>query len=138
MLDRMNLIKRLLVEEGLKLRLYLDSKGIPTIGVGRNLRDKGISEATAYQMLEEDLDEVERDLSTLPWWAGLDPIRQLVLADMRFNLGPTRFREFKHMLKAVERKDYFLAAAEMLNSQWSKDVGTRAQKLAILMETGQD
>lgn len=131
-------MKRLLVEEGLRLRLYLDSKGIPTIGVGRNLVDKGISEATAYQMLTEDIDEVEKDLSTFPWWKDLSPTRQVVLADMRFNLGSTKFREFQHMLKAVECKDYFLASAEMLNSKWAKDVGTRAQKLAVLMETGKD
>ena len=36
--------------EGERLKIYSDSKGIPTIGIGRNLRDRGITPAES-QML---------------------------------------------------------------------------------------
>src|SRR3990167_270296 len=88
---RRGLSDQLIRHEGLRLKLYSDSLGVPTIGVGRNLRDKGISHAEAMLLLENDLDEVLVDLQTFPWWAALDPVRQRVLVDLRFNLGPTRF-----------------------------------------------
>lgn len=136
-MDRKKLINSLIIEEGIRLRPYKDSKGILTIGVGRNLQ-RGISLATALQMLDEDINEAVTDLMAFDWFRGLDDVRQRVLVDMRFNLGPDRFRGFKNMLKALERKDYHLASIEMLSSEWSKDVKGRATKLAQMMETGTD
>ena len=136
-MDRKKLVNALIVEEGIRLRPYKDSKGILTIGVGRNLQ-KGISLATALQMLDEDINEAVTDLMTFSWFPQLDDVRQRVLVDMRFNLGPDKFRGFGKMLSALASKDYHLASTEMLNSQWAKDVKGRAVKLAKMMELGQD
>ena len=43
---------------------------------------------------------------------------QLVLVDMRFNLGPGRFRHFRKMIAAVEDQNFSRAAAEMKDSRW--------------------
>ena len=137
-MDRLKLRTLLILEEGFKLKPYVDTVGKLTVGVGRNLTDRGISEETALQMLEEDLDVVQADMATFPWWAGLDVVRQTVLADMRFNLGPARFRAFKNTLKAVAEGRYADAAAGMLASKWAKQVKGRATKLAKMMETGTD
>jgi lysozyme len=125
-------------EEGVKPKVYLDSKGIPTVGVGRNLRDKGLSQDEINYLLVNDINECVADLMTLPWFKGLDDVRQRVLVDMRFNLGPTKFREFKKLIQALEHKDYYLSSKEMLDSTWAQDVKGRAIKLARMMETGTD
>lgn len=120
------------------LKPYLDSKGILTIGIGRNLRDRGIRTDEAYRMLNNDLEDVTADLTTyLPWWEKLDEIRQRVLVNMCFNMGIKRLLGFKNMLAATERGDYATAAAEMLDSKWHhEDVGIRAERLADQMRLG--
>lgn len=137
-MDRPKLIKTLVKHEGLKLQPYIDTVGKVTIGVGRNLTDRGISEATATQMLNEDIDEVEADLATFPWWDNLGDVRQRVVADMRFNLGFSGFRTFKNTIKAIEEARYGDAADNMLASKWAKQVKGRAVRLARWMRTGDD
>src|SRR5688572_26548191 len=96
---RQKLVDQLLLHEGLRLKPYPDTKGKITIGVGRNLSDKGITHSEAMLLLDHDLDECITDLASFPWFAGLDPVRQRVLIDMRLNLGPTGFRSFKRTLR---------------------------------------
>jgi lysozyme len=128
----------LVEEEGMRLRVYNDTEGIPTIGVGRNLRDKGISREEALKMLADDIDDVLRVLETLPWWSMLDEVRQRVLADMAFNLGVSGLLQFEKMIAHIRRRAWDDAAEEMLRSKWSGQVGRRAHRLAQMMETGVD
>jgi lysozyme len=75
-------------DEALRLKPYRDSVGKLSIGVGRNLDDKGISEAEAEFMLTNDITEHLALLDKyLPWWRTLDEARQLALANLAFNLG---------------------------------------------------
>lgn len=136
--ERGKLIVELMRDEGVRLTVYKDSLGIETIGVGRNLRDKGISHDEALFLLENDLDECIHDLSVFPWFVALDPVRQRVLTNMRFNLGPSRLRSFKHTLAAVARGDYEAAAKGMMASKWARQVGQRATRLAQMMRSGKD
>ena len=41
--NRQDLIDKLVVSEGLRLQVYKDTLGIDTIGIGRNLEDRGIT-----------------------------------------------------------------------------------------------
>lgn len=134
--ERAKLQLQIMRHEGVKLKVYLDTLGIETIGVGRNLRDKGISHDEAMFLLDNDLDECIRDCATFPWFADLDPVRQRVVVDLRFNLGPSRLRGFKNTLAAIGRGDYEAAAAGMLKSKWATQVGQRAIRLAEMMRTG--
>ena len=106
---RTHLIKQLVQSEGLRLQVYQDTLGIDTIGVGRNLEDRGITkeeldtmdfpnieavyehgitEADAAYLLENDVQIVEDELlKAHPSVADLDAVRQLVLVDMAFNMG---------------------------------------------------
>jgi lysozyme len=137
-LDRQKLKAQLELHEGKKPKVYLDSQGIPTIGIGRNLRDKGLTEVEIEFLLDNDIDECESDLKTFDWWDDLDDVRQRVLLDMRFNLGPSKFRGFKRTLKAVQDGKYTDAAKFMLDSKWAKQVKGRARRLALMMEHGRD
>lgn len=136
-MDRERMADELTRDEGLRLKPYEDSLGILTIGIGRNLRDRGISREEAFHLLNNDLDEVEAALDgALPWWSGLDEVRQRVLANLCFNLGLSRLLKFKETLAHLERREFNAAADEMLRSTWAGQVGPRAQRLAVMMRTG--
>jgi lysozyme len=131
------LIDELARDEGIRLKVYNDSLGIPTIGIGRNLRDRGISKEEAYQLLNHDLESVFADLDQhLPWWRRLDDVRQRVIANMCFNLGINRLMGFEHTLACAMTGRYREAAVSMLDSKWADQVGPRAQRLAEMMRQG--
>lgn len=135
---RQRLIDQVIEHEGIRLRPYTDTAGKLTIGIGRNLTDKGLSSAEAMMLLAHDLDEAISDLTSFPWFAELNEVRQRALVDMRFNLGPGRFRGFRQMLHALERGDFEQAAKRMLLSEWATQVGRRARRLSAMVQTGKD
>jgi len=130
--------EQLVLHEGLRLNPYRCPAGKLTIGVGRNLEDKGISMAEALFLLRNDVEEVRTQLERYPWYTQLDPVRQKVLIDMAFNLGIGGLMQFRKMLAALEAGDYGKTADEMLDSKWARQVGKRAQRLAEMMRTGAD
>ena len=137
-MDTLRLMAELERDEGRRLKIYFDSRGIPTIGIGRNLRSVGISDGEAEFMLGNDVARVVADLDqALPWWRKLDEDRQRVLANMAFNLGIEGLCTFRHTLGAIERGDYTEASAAMLASLWAQQVGPRAVRLAARMR-GED
>jgi lysozyme len=138
-MDNEKLAAELLRDEGLRLRLYTCTAGKTSIGVGRNLADRGISRAEAIFLMANDVDDAERDLARyLKCWSTLDDVRQRVLINMCFNLGIVRLLGFKQTLAAIERRDYAAAAAAMRDSKWATQVGARADRLARMMERGDD
>ena len=56
---------------------------------------------------------------------------------MVYNLGITRLLKFKKMLAALDSGDYELAATEMLDSRYARQVKGRAKRNAYMMETGE-
>lgn len=137
MTDLTDLIKK---HEGFRSSPYRCSAGKITIGWGRNLDDVGLTEQEAEILLQNDIKRAEDDLQTVfaPdfLFSVLTYNRYSVLVNMVFNLGITRFRGFKNMIKAVKEKDWDRAALEMLDSRWAKQVKTRAYELARMMEKG--
>ena len=130
--------EQLIVDEGLKLKPYPCTAGKLTIGVGRNLDDRGITKEEALYLLRNDIKEVGLDVSSnLPWFASLCPARQDVLVNMAFNLGIEGLLKFKNTLKHVQAGEYDLAATGMLESKWAGQVGARASRLAQMMRTGE-
>ncbi|GAB6161902.1 glycoside hydrolase family protein [Desulfothermus naphthae] len=127
----------LILHEGKKKFVYRCPAGKLTVGVGRNLEDKGLSEDEIEYLLQNDIKECISDLTKIfDNFFKLDDVRQAVLIDMRFNLGPTRFRSFKRMIKAVKEQDFQRAAEEMKDSKWFKQVKQRGQRLYEMMKTG--
>jgi lysozyme len=102
------------------------------------LKKRGITKDEALFLLREDIADAEKDLQHFDWFPRLDPVRRKVVIDMRYNLGPTRFRQFKRMIAALAAGDYKQAADEMVDSAWYHQVGTRARRLVEMMRTGQD
>ena len=102
------------------------------------LKKRGITKDEALFLLREDIADAEKDLQHFDWFPRLDPVRRKVVIDMRYNLGPTRFRQFKRMIAALGRGDYKAAADEMVDSKWYRQVKTRGTRLAQMMRTGED
>lgn len=130
-------LKQQLVEhEGLRLKPYRCTAGKLTIGVGRNLDDRGITNVEAMVLLNNDILLVVNDLKrNLPWFEAAPETVQIVLADMCFNMGINRLLQFKKTLLHLERKEYVNAALEMLNSNWAVQVGKRAAKLSVMIRS---
>lgn len=125
--------------EGLKLKPYRDTVGKLTIGIGRNLDDVGITVAEARILQASDIAACRLDLQSLfgtTWWA-IGDVRQAALIDMRFELGHAGFREFAHMIAAVQAGDWGAAADAALDSKWAKQVPSRAETDARMLRTGE-
>jgi len=133
----MTLVEQLFRDEGVRLKPYRDSVGKLTIGIGRNLDDKGISATEAEMLLSDDIAEVQAKLqAALPWVYQLDDARRGVLENMAFNMGVEGLLQFHHMLGYVQTGKYDQASFEMLQSKWATEVGPRATRLAQQMRTG--
>ena len=125
------------LHEGFRPKPYTCTAGKLTVGYGRNLDDRGLTEKEAAYLLEGDISEAVAHLRLEPYWLDLNEARQAVLIDMVVNLGWTKFTRFARMILAVRAKDYATAAAEMLNSKWAGQVGERSTRLAEMMRTGE-
>ena len=129
----------LIKHEGIKGKLYYDTEGVATIGVGRNLEDVGLSYDESMLLLDNDIKRVLYACwHEFRWFGELDDDRQTVVASMVFNLGLNGFLKFKKMIAAIEREDYVEAAKEMMRSKWADQVKGRALDLANLMKGNQD
>ena len=125
--------------EGVRNKVYKDHLGIETIGVGRNLVDRGLSDEEVDYLLTNDITIVENELDNgLSWWRDLDEVRQRALADLAFNMGLPRLHGFVKMLDALQRRDYHAAADELLDSKYAKQVGERSNRVAEMIRTGAD
>lgn len=148
-----DIIKR---HEGLRSKVYKDSLGIPTIGVGFNLmrldaRDKLKAVGASYEnlilgktvlnnnqievLLEQDIYACIKDLKSLfPTFDTLPENVRLVLVDLRFNLGGKGLRGFKNTLKHLQIGNYSAAADSLAQSLWAKQVGKRATENINLLK----
>lgn len=126
----------LLSHEGMRLKPYKCTAGKLTIGIGRNLDDRGITEVEAKFLLENDLAECEEDLKVifLDQFYYLPEQTQMVLMDMRFQLGPGRFRKFKKMIQAVKQSDPQEMIKQMKDSRWYRQVPNRAEDLIRMIQ----
>ncbi len=119
--------------EGLRLDMYMDTVGVPTIGYGHNLQTP-ISETAAKQILKDDVGVAVQELDDrMEWWRDLPDQAQIVLASMVFNLGWPRFSQFKKFRSALEDRDYSRAALEMEDSLWYNQIKTRGVELKNMM-----
>lgn len=156
--DREDLIKQLAHHEGVVLKVYKDSLGIDTIGIGRNLAHRGIevielthmqktmsevftngiTKEDAYFLANRDIEIVEGELlHTRAVVKDLDAVRQRVLVDMGFNMGIPRLNRFFRMWGAINEQEYKSAAEEMQDSLWAGQVKSRANTLSYAMEHGE-
>jgi lysozyme len=136
-------------DEGLILVVYDDANdhlvvpgyhmvGHPTIGYGRAIDVKGITQEEASYLFGNDMAQVEGIAACFPWITALDPVRRGVIEVMIFNMGLYNVLQFKTMIYCLTKQDWKGAAAAMLNSKWAEEVHARANRLAAQMLSGKD
>lgn len=134
----MTLAEQLTRDEGSRRFPYKDTVGKTTIGVGRNLDDVGVSTDEISLMLQNDIQRATDALqATFPWTSGLDEVRRGAMVNMAFNMGIHGLAGFRDFLGKMQAGNWNAAAGAMLDSQWAQQVGPRAQRLSIQIETGE-
>ena len=139
-LDRIvDMLKR---HEGLRLNPYHCSANKLTIGIGRNLEDRGITESEAFYLLHGDINLVQEEL-TKNWgvWRTFPEKARLVCIDMTFQMGITGFMKFRETRKLMELGKWLEASEEVLRSRYSIQTPNRAlynsRQLALCNKDGQ-
>ena len=127
--------------EGYRNKVYLDTLGKRTVGVGHLCvedfweDDKEYSEEMLMNILKDDLkNAIEGAERLLKDCRILDSLAKEIIVEMVFQLGETGVSKFKNMLKALkEGPDYQTAASEMLDSRWAKQTPNRAKAMSAEM-----
>lgn len=136
-MNKERLKKQLETDEFRSKKIYVDTVGKVSGGIGRNLTDRGFSEDEIDLMYANDIRLAERDARALvQWFDRLNDVRQEVLVNMSFNMGYSTLAGFKKFLSAVNSGRFDEAAVEMEDSKWFKQVGQRAVRLRDAMRTG--
>jgi len=141
--------------EGREYKVYNDTRGNPSVGVGFNLNRPGAEKTLAKLGLKKEdilngqkLKDFQIDLLLTQDVAQAAKIAnrfvknydelpnpaKIVLVDMSFNLGEGKLNEFKKLKAAIEKEDFDTAAKEMVNSNWFGQVGDRSKKLVRIMK----
>jgi lysozyme len=136
----MERIKTTLIRhEGLELKPYRCTSDKLTIGVGRNLDDRGITHTTAMQMLDEDIELSIEDLRrNLSWFDEMPEPVQEALINLAFNMGIVRLMQFRKTIAFLRDGEWDKAATEMLDSRYATQVGRRADEVADMIRSAAD
>lgn len=136
----MSIIKRIKFEEGYRKYMYECSEKKTTIGYGTNL-EEGLSKEEAEALLKIRLNKVLSRLNSHKVFPNLNYKRlpsdtREALADMMYQLGLPRFKEFKKMIKALEEREFDKARDECLDSLYHKQTKERCERNAKLIKNG--
>lgn len=155
--------KMLKQDEGYKTKVYWDTEGYPTIGighlimrvrtkdmkviykelssqVGRSITDGIITDSEAQALFAKDLQVVQSSINRhqklYPVYNSLDNVRRNALENMVFQLGANGVAGFPSMLKALIAKDWEGAKRHGLDSLWAKQTPNRAKKVTEVLRSG--
>ena len=111
-------------------------EGWASIGVGRNLVGKGLSDLEIDILWNNDVDELcafydER----YPWWRQMTPPRQQALINFGF-VGIGTVMSFATFLALLEAGNYEGAAADFLGTEYARQLPERAAFIADQIKTG--
>lgn len=129
------LTDELLLDENEKLKVYFDSLGIATIGIGRNLATNGITQFESRFLFGNDVNTCVTALDLhFPWWRTLPPNAARVMINLTFNMGIFRLAGFARFLEAMKRNDYAAAQVELRASKWFGQVGQRGPRMCARLQ----
>ena len=116
--------KELIRYEGYSSKVYLDTMGLPTVGVGHMNKNMVVGSVYTPRQIDDlfvqDIANAVKIVDSLK--LNLDEVRYRVLCNLCFNLG-NKIMQFQHFLAACRQQDYVTAANELRNSAWFGQVG---------------
>ena len=136
-MNDVTLRQELETDEGLRNKPYTDTVGKLSIGVGRNLSDRGITNDEAGYLLGNDIDLVVTQLDTAePWWRTLPEPQQRVMINLGFNMGVPTLQTFNVFLNCMQRHDWQAAATDLEGTKWYGQVGERGPRMVSRILAG--
>lgn len=131
-------IVRVKQHEGYRPELYRDplNHTILTSGYGHNFNEP-ISLKLAGVILEYDWDIAKNEVKKIFTYEAINRLsykKYFVLVELMFQLGFKRFSGFTNMIVAIEKGNTKLAAQEIRDSEYYKQVTSRAETLAKILE----
>ncbi len=143
--------QQLIIDEGYKNKIYLDSKGFPTFGIGHLLTKYDVeyytyihlqaggtlalSDERINQIFEKDIDVCIKSCHKL--FNNFDQLpeeAQEIIANMMFNLGLPNLLKFHNFISAINKKDWQEASNQMIDSDWYLQTKDRAKRLVNRMK----
>jgi lysozyme len=148
MIDMDKLLESVKRHEGYRNKVYLDTLGKRTIGVGHLCvedfweDDKEYEESFLMEILEKDLqgaiDKAEDLINNCPSGgkANISDDAKILIIEMVFQLGGNGVSKFRKMWQALQQDppDYAEASVQMLDSRWAKQTPNRAKEMAQHMK----
>tara|TARA_B100000424_G_C22763566_1_gene411685 strand:- start:146 stop:556 length:411 start_codon:yes stop_codon:yes gene_type:complete len=129
------LIKEIKKHEGFRSRVYDDSLGISTIGIGFAIKDLKLDEDLADIILERKLIAlIKKANDKFDWLKVMPEPVQNVIYNMIYQLGLNGFSKFKKTIEHLEAERFDKASAEMLDSLWAKQTPNRAIELSNIIK----
>ena len=138
------LLKSVKEHEGYRNKVYLDSLGKRTVGVGHLCvedfweDDKEYEEKFLLTILEHDLKSAIKSAEELcSDCPDLADLAKELIVEMVFQLGKTGVSKFRNMWKALQHDppNYERASLEMLDSRWASQTPNRAKKMSDHMRS---
>ena len=142
-MEMSRLLESVKKHEGHRNKVYLDTLGKRTVGVGHLCvedfweDDKEYEESFLMEILEKDLQEAITNANALMDkhdCGDIDDQAKEIIIEMVFQLGMTGVSKFRNMWKALAEKNYIGASYEMLDSRWAKQTPNRAKAMAKTMK----
>jgi lysozyme len=143
-MDMDRLLASVKKHEGYRNKVYLDTLGKRTVGVGHLCvedfweDDKEYEEKFLMTILEHDLSDAIKGANDLLAENGCMDMNEKaheIIIEMVFQLGKTGVSKFRNMWKALSALDYSTAAEQMLDSRWAKQTPNRANGMADIMRS---
>ena len=143
-MDMNRLMKSVKAHEGYRNKVYLDSLGKRTVGVGHLCvedfweDDKEYEEKFLLTILEHDLKSAIKSAEELcSDCPDLRDQAREIIVEMVFQLGKTGVSKFRNMWKALEHDppNYERASLEMLDSRWASQTPGRAKEMSDHMRS---
>ena len=130
----MSLKDQIKKDEGLRLKIYKDTLGIPTIYYGHRVRQGEVYLGTiedAERYLDLDIAIAQQGaMSLFPTFHEMPDTKQDVLTELVYNMGANKIKQsFPRFCNAVNRRDWEEAANELkfadgksILSKWYRQV----------------
>ena len=128
--------------EGYRNKVYLDTLGKRTVGVGHLCvedfweDDKEYEEKFLMTILEHDLQTAIKSAEKLCEGLKISDDAKILIIEMIFQLGGNGVSKFRKMWQALQQDppDYAEASVQMLDSRWAKQTPNRANEMAKHMK----
>ena len=129
----MSLIADIKAHEGYSKKVYKDTLGYDTIGIGFLVSSLELDEDVCDIILERRLEKNELVLQRkMPYYNNLPIEVQNIVQNMYYQLG-NRLFNFVKTLHYIENGKWTAASIEMLDSLWAKQTPNRAKELSERM-----